>query len=231
MISAKNISRQIDKHLILDDISLTLLKGELNVVFGPSGSGKTSLCRCLSLLDIPNIGEIEIFDKLYKFPSKSKLKTSHFPRINFVYQQLFLWPHLTNKQNITIAVKEKDNELFKETIELLEIEDILDRFPNEISLGQKQRVAIARALVLNPEFIFFDEITSALDIVQIKNIVKFIVKLKQKGIGILLVTHNIEYFQKIADKMIFMEKGKIIEMGTPKIITKPASKELINFLG
>jgi len=233
MIKAKNIHKQIGNTAILKNVNLELNKGEVSILFGPSGSGKTSLCRNLSLLDYPDKGEIEIFQSTYTFPAKGIFKNLPYPKIGFVYQQLFLWPHLTNKQNILLALgknAENRKEQFDELVELMEIKEVIERYPNEASIGQKQRVAIARALILNPDFIFFDEITSALDIVQTKKIIALIETLKHKGVGVLIVTHNLEMFKKVADNMIFLSKGEVIEMGN-KIIQNPKSNELKTFLG
>lgn len=233
MIIAKNIYKQIGNTPILKNINLELNKGEVNVLFGPSGSGKTSLCRNLALLDYPDKGEIEILGNTYSFPTKEKIKNLPYPKIGFVYQQLFLWPHLTNKENILLALGndiENRKEQFEELIELLEIIEIIERYPNEASIGQKQRVAIARALILNPDFIFLDEITSALDIVQTKKIITLIETLKNKRVGTLIITHNLEMFEQIADKMIFINRGEIVETGTNEILKSPKSTELQNFI-
>ena len=233
MIKAKNIYKSIGNSEILKDINLELNKGEINVLFGPSGSGKTTLCRNLSLLDYPDKGEIEIFNIKYLFPHKEKFDMLPYPKISFVYQQLFLWPHLTNQQNILLALGKNansDNAEFKELVDFLEIKEILKRYPNEASIGQKQRVAIARALILNPDFIFFDEITSALDIVQTKKIAELIQRLKIKKIGILLVTHNLEFFKTVADRFIFLQKGSIIEIGNQTMFLHPTTNELKIFL-
>jgi ABC-type polar amino acid transport system ATPase subunit len=232
MIRAQNIYKSIGKSEILKDVSLELKKGTLNVLFGPSGSGKTTLCRNLSLLDYPDKGSIGIFDNTYLFPLKEKIKKLPYPKIGFVYQQLFLWPHLTNRENIMLALS--DSELFhkkqiSELAHFLEIENILDRYPNEISLGQRQRIAIARTLILNPDFVFLDEITSALDIVQTKKIVQLLLTLKEKGIGLLLITHNLEYIKEYADNFIFLKDGKIVETGN-SILTNPKTSDLKEFI-
>jgi len=233
MIKAKNLYKSIGSSEILKDINLELKKGEINVLFGPSGSGKTTLCRNLSLLDNPDKGEVEILDHKYSFPQTKKFTKLPYPKISFVYQQLFLWPHLTNEENILLALGKEDNtenKDFKELVDFLEIKDILKRYPNEASIGQKQRVAIARALILNPEFIFFDEITSALDILQTKKIAQLIQQLKAKGMGVLLITHNLDQFKLIADKFIFLHNGTIVENGSFDIFTNPTTKELKTFL-
>ena len=157
-----------------------------------------------------------------------------YPNINMVFQQLFLWPHLTNEENIKLAVdnfiKEK-KERFKYLTDLLQIDNILKQYPNESPLGQKQRVAIARVLILDPKFIFFDEMTSALDIVQTNIIVKLLIKLKSEGIGILIITHNINFMERVADNLLFMYDGKIVEIGDTNMIKQPKTELLKNFLG
>lgn len=233
MIKAKNLYKSIGNLEILKDITLELKQGEINILFGPSGSGKTTLCRNLSLLDYPDKGEIEIFGHKYLFPQNNIIKDLPYPKVSFVYQQLFLWPHLKNKQNILLALGKEANDYkyqLEELVEFLEIKEILNQYPNESSIGQKQRVAIARALILNPEFIFFDEITSALDIVQTKNILQLIKKLRDNGIGILLVTHNLEIFKNNSDNFIFLNKGKIVERGSRAMFVNPSTLELKLFL-
>lgn len=234
MITAYKIIKSYNGKHILNEISLELNRGEITVLFGPSGCGKTTLCRNLTLLECPDSGTINIDNISYTFPLNNNLNIKPSPKVNLVFQQLFLWPHLTNEQNIKLAVndftKEKENSFIYLT-ELLKIDDILKQFPNESSVGQKQRVAIARVLILNPEFIFFDEITSALDIVQTNNIVDLLLKLKLDGIGILIVTHDIYFMEKIADNLLFMFDGKIVETGSKDILTKPKTKILGTFLG
>lgn len=234
MIKANKIIKSYNGKRILDEVSLELNRGEINVLFGPSGCGKTTLCRNLTLLEYPNSGNIEIDNISYQFPSKNSFNNKPYPKINMVFQQLFLYPHLTNEQNIKLAVDnftEEKEERFTYLTELLKIDDILKQYPNESSMGQKQRVAIARVLILNPEFIFFDEITSALDIVQANNIISLLNKLKSEGIGILIITHNINFMERVADNLLFMSDGKIIETGNTSIIKQPKTEILKQFLG
>lgn len=233
MIKARNIYKSIGEIEVLHNINLELNKGELSILFGPSGSGKTTLCRNLALLDYPDKGEVDIFEEHYSFPNNLKSQILPYPRLGFVYQQLFLWPHLSNKQNILLALGGDIDQYinqFNYLKDLLEIGNIIDRYPNEISIGQKQRVAIARALILNPSFIFLDEITSALDIVQTKKIGNILLDLKEKKIGALMITHNIEYFKDIADNFFFLSNGRIAEQGDKSIFESPKSVELNKFL-
>lgn len=233
MIEAKNIAKYYAEKQILKDLSFTLNTNSITVLFGPSGSGKTTLLRCLALLDYPEMGELKIFDNSYLFNQPQKVQFEPHSKINLVYQQLFLYPHLSNKENILLALDdldEKKQQLFQELVELLDIEEVINNYPNQSSLGQKQRVAIARVLILEPEYILFDEITSALDIVQTNKIIQLIKNLKSKGIGSLIVSHNMHFIENIADNIIFLEQGEIKEMGDVEILQKPVSKSLKEFL-
>ena len=237
MISAKSINKSFGNFQALKDINIQINPGEVTVLFGPSGCGKTTLLRNICLLDIPDDGELEIFDRKYQFPFKAHYKSiSPFPRLTVVFQQLFLWPNLRNRENIMLAFDrrqpdyEKRKDYLNYLIKEMEMDSYIDKFPNESSLGQKQRVAIARALILNPEFIFFDEITASLDILQINHIVEMIMSLREDNMGFLFITHNIDIAKKIGDKLVFMENGKIIETGDRDILTNPQTKELNNFL-
>ncbi len=234
MIAAYNINKSYNGKKIIKDVSLELNNEEISVLFGPSGSGKTTLCRNLTLLEYPDSGNITIDNISYIFPSNNSIIEKPYPKINMVFQQLFLWPHLTNEQNIKIVVsnynKEKKDRFLYLT-ELLKIDDILKLYPNESSVGQKQRVAIARVLMLKPEFIFFDEITSALDIVQTNNIINLLFKLKSEGIGILIITHSIYFMEKIADRLLFIADGVLVEKGNNNILKQPKTETLKQFLG
>lgn len=217
---------------ILNGVSFELQRGETSVLFGPSGGGKTTLCRNLTLLERPDSGSIEIDDAQYSFPNNAR-DLPLFNKVNMVFQQLFLWPHLTNEENIKLAVRDLDSkkkEKLDYLVALLDIKSILKQYPNQSSVGQKQRVAIARVLILEPEFIFFDEITSALDIVQTNNIIQLLRQLKSENIGMLIITHNLHFIERIADNILFMVDGAIIENSTVDALKKPQSKQLKQFL-
>lgn len=234
MIIANNLYRSYNGKCVLNDVSLELSKGEISVLFGPSGCGKTTLCRHLTLLEYPDSGTIDIGNLKYSFPSKTNTLTRPYPKVNMVFQQLFLWPHLTNEQNIKLALNNYANSIddhFKKLTEMLRIDTILNQYPNESSVGEKQRVAIARVLILEPEFVLFDEITSALDIVQTNNIVSLLLKMKSDGIGVLIITHNINFMEKIADNLLFMNEGSIIETGGKEMLRDPHTDLLKEFLG
>jgi len=232
MIEAKNIFKYINNKKILDDVSINLNRAEITILFGSSGCGKTTLCRHLLLLDLADKGTISVDNIKYNFPLKTR-EISLSNKTNMVFQQLFLWPHLTNEENIKLAINNFDKskqKIFDKLIELLNIQEILTQYPNESSVGQKQRIAIARVLILEPEYIFLDEMTSALDIVQTNKILKLLEKLKSNGIGMLIITHNLSFIEKLADKVVFMDKGKIIETGDKNLLNNPKTHILKEFL-
>ena len=203
MIKAQNIIRQIGNKQVLNIPNIEIKKGQALVVMGPSGSGKTTLLRTLAMLDTPDHGQITINNRQTASPSALE---NPYPTITVVYQQLFLWPHLTNRQNITLAVKNTNYEKkLNELIEYLDMERFIDNYPNQSSVGQKQRVAIARALILNPEYIFFDEITSALDSKQMQSVIQILNDLKTKNIGIFLITHHDQVAEQVADEVLHLD--------------------------
>lgn len=206
MLKGINISKSFGTKKVLDKVSILINQGEAIIVLGPSGCGKTTLLRSLSLLDYPDSGQLIIDDLEYTFPSRSNIIKLPYPKVTVVYQQLFLWPHLSNKENIILAVKGNDyHDDFERLIEFLNMHDFINNYPNQSSLGQKQRVAIARALILKPKYILFDEITSSLDIEQIENVIGIINNLKKENIGIFLITHNKDVANKVGDKKIYLK--------------------------
>jgi len=206
MIKGINISKSFGNNNVLNKVNIKIKQGEAVVVMGPSGSGKTTLLRSLALLDKPDSGKVVVDDKEFVFPNDSDFKKP-YPKVTVVYQQLFLWPHLTNRENITLAVENTDYATqLDELIDYLGMGKFIDNYPNQSSVGQKQRVAIARALILNPKYIFFDEITSALDEKQVNNIIKIIDDLKRKNIGIFFITHHNHVAEKIGDSIIHMNE-------------------------
>jgi|SRR3990167_8157572 len=206
MLQGINISKSYGNKQVLKMITIKIEKGKATVVMGPSGSGKTTLLRNLSLLDRPDSGKVVIDDQELIFPNDNIFKKP-YPKVTVVYQQLFLWPHLTNRENITLAVESGDyKKQLNELISYLGMTKFIDNYPNQSSVGQKQRVAIARALILNPEYIFFDEITSALDTKQIETIIKIINDLKNKNIGIFFITHHNHVAKKIGDSVIHLKE-------------------------
>jgi ABC-type polar amino acid transport system ATPase subunit len=235
MLRAENITKSYGKHLVLDGVSVELTAGTITTLIGPSGSGKSTLLRALSLLEIPDSGSVSLNGMTYEFGlgHKKRIKPP-WPQVTVVFQQLFLWPHMTLRQNIALPLKKFGKEKASTTVNLLieqlEMKDFADRHPNEVSIGQRQLAAIARAFALQPKFLLLDEITSALDIEYVAAILKELNKLREQGIGILLVTHIIGFARKSASQVLFMDKGKIVETGGPEILTEPKTERMKEFI-
>lgn len=237
MLKATAITKTYDgTRQILNGVDLTLAPGKITCLIGPSGSGKTTLLKCLSMIDAPSSGEVVLEDQPYKFPLPDgieEVKPRPWPQLTVVFQSLFLWPHLTLRENILLPARNV-NPLADKDIEglinVFEMADFIDRYPNEASGGQKQRVALARALILNPKYMLLDEITSALDVEQTARILTKLSHLKERGIGVLLITHHISFARKAADQVIFMDEGRVIEQGSAAILSAPTSQRLKDFL-
>ena len=232
MLLAKNISKKIDGREILKDISFSLESGEIISIIGPSGSGKTTFLRAISLIDFPDSGSLEIGENKYQFPIKQVENIKYpYPNLTVVFQQFFIWPHLTIRENITLGLRGNvDKKHFDEVVGLFQMNEFLDRYPNEVSLGQRQRAALARALVLKPKYLLLDEVTSALDIEQSHFILGHLKQIAEQGVGIIFVSHAIHLASKISNKVIFLDDGKIIEEGTSDILTNPKTERLKKFI-
>lgn len=239
MLKAENISFHYPKtrHYIFKDVSLEIKRGTITALLGPSGVGKTTLLKCLALLENPTSGQLTIDKTAYSFPQPKNAPplTPPWPRLTVVFQQLFLWPHLTLRQNILLPMsKNKDKEevekRLQELVELFDMQGFLDRYPNETSRGQQQRAALARALILQPHFILCDEITSALDIEQIGKVLECLNQAKGRNVGILLITHQLAFAQHSADQVLFMDGGHIVEHGDKTCLSHPQTERFAQFL-
>lgn len=231
MLIAENINKQIDGKEILKGISFSLDSGKILSIVGPSGAGKTTLLRAISLIDQPTSGSIKIENFDYVFPANTEEIKYPYPELTVVFQQFFIWPHLTIRQNLTLPLGDNvDEKHFLEITDLFKMNEFLDRYPNEVSLGQNQRTAIARALLLKPKYLLLDEITSALDIEQSYLILSHLKRIAEKGVGIVFVSHSLHFAQKISDKVIFLNEGKIEEEGSAKILVNPKTKRLKKFV-
>ncbi|CEQ12505.1 ABC transporter aminoacid-family ATP-binding protein [[Clostridium] sordellii] len=223
MIQIKNIKKNFGKNEVLKDINLNIKKGEIVAILGPSGSGKSTLLRCINLLESPNGGEIiykgeNILDKKCDI---NKVRQ----HIGMVFQNFNLFSNMTVIQNIIVAPikvkKIKKEEAIKEALVLLERVGLLDKkddYPSQLSGGQKQRIAIARALAMKPDIMLFDEPTSALDPEMVKEVLDVMKELAKEGMTMAVVTHEIGFAKEVADKVVFMDNGFIIEEGSPKEI-------------
>jgi ABC-type polar amino acid transport system ATPase subunit len=232
MLVAKNINKKIDGREILKDVSISLESGQIISIIGPSGSGKTTFLRAISLIDFPNSGTLEINEDKYQFPIKKNENVKYpYPNLTVVFQQFFIWPHLTIRENITLALRGKiDQNHFDEVVELFQMTEFLDRYPNEVSLGQRQRAALARSLMLKPKYLLLDEVTSALDIEQSHLILGHLRQIAEKGVGVIFISHAIHLASKISDKVIFLDNGKIVEEGTNDILKNPQTDRLKKFI-
>ena len=219
---------------ILHGVDIEIKPGTITTVIGPSGSGKSTLLRSLALLDPPNSGDIVLDGQCISFPRKEAVPAI-WPQVTVVFQQLFLWPHLTLRQNALLPLRARKVDDPEERVERIiqdfGIASFADRFPNEVSIGQRQLGAIARAFALNPRYLLLDEITSALDVEYVAMILERLQRLKGDGVGLLLVSHLIGFARKSADQIVFLDGGSIVERGPASILDKPQTCRLRQFLG
>lgn len=230
MIGAKDIVKNFDKLEVLKKVSLEVHKGEVVAIIGPSGSGKSTFLRCLNRLETIDGGNITIEgdelvtttdDKaIYAEEAKARMICR---KMGMVFQQFNLFPHLTVLENVIeapLTVKGvKRDEIIPEAKELLSkvgLEDKLDSYPSRLSGGQKQRVAIARALAMKPDIMLFDEPTSALDPELTGEVLKAMRQLAEEHMTMIVVTHEMGFAREVANRVIFMDKGEIIEQGNPE---------------
>lgn len=230
MIKMKNIKKNFGKNEVLKGISLEIKKGEIVVILGPSGSGKSTFLRCINLLEEPSSGEI-IFRNENILDKKCDINIVR-QHIGMVFQNFNLFPNMTILENITLAPikvkKIEKNEAIKEALKLLDRVGLLEKqneYPKNLSGGQKQRVAISRALAMKPDVILFDEPTSALDPEMVNEVLDVMKELASEGMTMVIVTHEIGFAREIANKIVFMDGGYIIEEGTPKEVFENTKHE------
>ncbi|RED63959.1 amino acid ABC transporter ATP-binding protein [Cohnella lupini] len=239
MIKLTKITKSFGRNRVLNGIDLTVEKGEVVAILGPSGSGKTTLLRCINYLEKPNDGEISIDDFIVNCRNPAK-KDIHALRRKtaMVFQNYNLFRHKTALENVmeglVIVKKISRDEARKLSIELLEkvgLGNKLSSYPSQLSGGQQQRVGIARALALNPEVILFDEPTSALDPELVGEVLAVIRKIAKEGITMIIVTHEMGFAQDVANHVVFMDEGVIVEEGHPKhIFNSPKEERTKQFL-
>ncbi|MCQ2572835.1 MAG: amino acid ABC transporter ATP-binding protein [Treponema sp.] len=238
MIDVKNLSIGFGGKysLVLDDISEHISKGEKIVIIGPSGAGKSTFLRCLNMLETPTSGHI--FFKGIDVTDKKTDIDAVRRQMCMVFQHFNLFPHLTVLQNIILApvtlklqTKEEAEANAKRLLERIGLLDKAESYPSMISGGQKQRIAIVRALAMNPEMLLFDEPTSALDPEMVGEVLSLMKDLAADGMTMAVVTHEMGFAREVADRIWFMDGGKIAEQGTPdEIFNHPKSERLQQFL-
>lgn len=214
MLEIKNISKTFNSK-VLDNVSFEINKGEIVVIIGPSGSGKSTLLRTMNLLEIPDEGQIYLDgNKINKDTDINQFRE----KVGMVFQNFNLFSHLTILKNLTLApvtlkhISEKEaNKKALELLDMIGLKDKKESFPNELSGGQKQRIAIIRALMMNPDFILFDEPMSALDPEKVGEVLDLMEHLAKNGMTMAVVTHEMGFAKKVANRIIFVENGKIIE--------------------
>ncbi|KSU69812.1 amino acid ABC transporter ATP-binding protein [Bacillus altitudinis] len=236
MIKIEKLTKSFGKNEVLKGIDTTIKEGEVVAVIGPSGSGKSTFLRCINLLEKPTSGVITIQGTEITNPKTNALKVRE--NIGMVFQHFHLFPHKTVLENITYApmnVKNQSKEdSIKQAEDLLKKVGLLEKkndYPNRLSGGQKQRVAIARALAMTPDIMLFDEPTSALDPEMVKEVLEVMKELAQSGMTLMIVTHEMGFAKEVADRVIFMDDGKIVEDANPvEFFESPSSQRAQDFL-
>lgn len=221
LLRIENIVKDYGNGPILKDLSLDIHKGEVVVVIGPSGCGKSTLLRCINGLEEIQSGEIYLRDQLLTDP-KTKW-TEVRQKIGMVFQSYELFPHMTIMDNILLgpmkAQKRKKKEVLEKAEKLLDHVGLLDRkedYPRQLSGGQKQRVAIVRALIMDPEIMLFDEVTAALDPEMVREVLDVMLELAEAGSTMIIVTHEMQFAEAVADRIVFLDQGEIVEMAKPE---------------
>ena len=236
VIELKHVHKHFDDLHVLNDISLTVKKGEVVVIIGPSGSGKSTLCRAINRLETIDSGEI--FFEGESLPQEGRKLAEMRAKIGMVFQSFNLFAHRTILDNLTIApcdvLKTSKKEARQEAMRLLErvgVADQANKVPAQLSGGQQQRAAIARALAMHPKAMLFDEPTSALDPEMIGEVLNVMAELAKDGMTMLIVTHEMNFARKVADRVVFMDGGCIVEENTPEaFFNHPQSQRAKDFL-
>jgi polar amino acid transport system ATP-binding protein len=236
LIEFKGFNKFFGSQQVLKEIDLTVESGEVIVILGPSGCGKSTLLRCLNGLEVAHSGSL-------RFNGRELLETKTDWRqvrqdVGMVFQSYHLFPHMTVLENVLLGPlkvqKRKRNEALAQAEALLErvgLSDKRDAFPRQLSGGQQQRIAIVRSLCMNPQVMLFDEVTAALDPEMVKEVLEVILDLARGGMTMLIVTHEMAFARAVADRVVFMEAGSILEQNTPEsFFTNPQSARAQQFL-
>ena len=234
LLQVKNLVKEYGGPRILDGVNLDIAQGEVVVVVGPSGCGKSTLLRCINALEPIQGGQVLLEGEVVGKEHLEELRQ----KIGMVFQSYDLFPHLRVLDNITIAPtkvqKRKKEEVQAEAEELLSrvgLGDKANSYPRQLSGGQKQRVAIVRALCMHPEILLFDEVTAALDPEMVREVLDVMLDLAKQGRTMIIVTHEMQFAKAVADKIVFIDQGKILEEATPEeFFTNPKTERAKQFL-
>ena len=236
MIHVENLKKNFGKLEVLKDISIDISEGEVVVLLGPSGSGKSTFLRCLNQLEKATAGTIVVDNRVITDKSTDINKARE--NIGMVFQHFNLFPHKTVLENIMMApvelkkmTKDEAREKGMQLLKRVGMDTKAEAYPSQLSGGQKQRVAIARALAMNPDVMLFDEPTSALDPEMVGEVLNVMQELAADGMTMVVVTHEIGFAREVADRIVFMDGGYIVEQGTPEeVISNPKEARTIDFL-
>ncbi len=237
MIETKNLTKKFGSLTVFENLNVKVKKGEVLVIIGPSGSGKSTFLRCLNHLETPDSGEVLVEGEKLNIKNKKHMREI-IEKMGMVFQNFNLFPHMTVQENVVeapITVKKENREVVLERADKLlskvGLVDKKDYYPSKLSGGQKQRVAIARALAMEPDIMLFDEPTSALDPELVGEVLNVMKELADEGMTMVVVTHEMGFAREVADRVIFMDSGKIIEEGIPEqIFSNPKEERTKMFL-
>lgn len=248
LLQLRNVGKRFGDHQVLKDINLDISKGEVVCVIGPSGSGKSTLLRCINFIAPPEEGEVVFegrtwkrFHSTFNFFANRKYE-AELPKlraeIGMVFQHFNVFPHMTAVENVMLGLTKvrgknrgEAREIAEQSLKQVGLGDKLDQYPEKLSGGQKQRVAIARALALNPKVMLFDEVTSALDPELVTGILDEMRRLASAGMTMVVVTHEMNFAFQVAHRIVFMDQGRIITIGTPDEIrntTEPRARAFLS---
>lgn len=230
IIQIENVTKSFGKIHALQGVSTTVKRGEVLVIIGPSGSGKSTLLRCINMLEFPDSGHIMVdgIPVMHKATNINAVRAE----VGMVFQQFNLFPHLTVLENVMLAQKvvrkrgrEESEKIARQQLKHVGIPEKADSYPGELSGGQQQRVAIARALAMNPKIMLFDEPTSALDPEMIKEVLDVMLTLAKEGMTMVVVSHEMGFTRAAANRVVFMDMGRIVEEGTPDTFFQNPTEE------
>ncbi len=236
MVSIQHLSKSFGDTEVLKDVNIEVKKGSVVVVLGPSGSGKSTMLRCINLLEKPSGGHIYIEGNEITDPKTDINKLRE--HVGMVFQQFNLFPHLTAKKNVMLAQrkvlkrsKEEAEQIALKELARVGLAERADYLPSQLSGGQQQRVAIARALAMEPHVMLFDEATSALDPELVRGVLDVMRELAEEGMTMVVVTHEMQFARQVADDVLFMDKGVVVEYGrAADVIDHPANERTRRFL-